>query len=99
MLVDDHYLRLDEPVGAHRQPAARPRAPDGDRPGALDSFYESAIGLQLAPRRLRGHRRGREDLLVLTEEPDARPAGRHAELYHYALLFPSRSSSPVRRSA
>jgi catechol 2,3-dioxygenase len=27
---------------------------------------------------------------VLTEEPDARPAGRHAGLYHYALLFPSR---------
>ena len=55
-------------------------------------FYESAIGLQL-------HRRedgaaamgvGDEDLLVLYEEPDARRAGRHAGLYHYALLFPSR---------
>jgi catechol 2,3-dioxygenase len=55
-------------------------------------FYESTIGLQV-------HRReagaaamgvGDEDLLVLYEEPDARRAGRHAGLYHYALLFPSR---------
>ena len=33
---------------------------------------------------------GEEDLLVLYEEPGARRAGRHAGLYHYALLFPSR---------
>src|SRR5262245_20696866 len=56
------------------------------------SFYENAIGL-------RTHRRdegtaalgaGGEDLLVLVEDPDARPAGRHAGLYHFALLHPSR---------
>ena len=56
------------------------------------AFYESAIGLRV-------HRRkgavaamgvGEEDLLVLYEEPSARRAGRHAGLYHYALLFPSR---------
>jgi catechol 2,3-dioxygenase len=55
-------------------------------------FYEDAIGLQL-------HRRegpiavmgaGGEDLLTLVEEPGARPAGRHAGLYHFALLHPSR---------
>ena len=55
-------------------------------------FYESAIGLRL-------HRReggvaamgvGEEDQLVLYEEPKARRAGRHAGLYHYALLYPSR---------
>jgi catechol 2,3-dioxygenase len=55
-------------------------------------FYENAIGLRL-------HRReggkaalgaGGEDLLVLVEEPDARRAGRHAGLYHFALLHPSR---------
>jgi catechol 2,3-dioxygenase len=55
-------------------------------------FYEDAIGLKL-------HRRkdgvaamgvGEEDLLVLYEEPEVRRAGRHAGLYHYALLFPSR---------
>ncbi|HEY6779767.1 MAG TPA: VOC family protein [Thermoleophilaceae bacterium] len=56
------------------------------------SFYEDAIGLQL-------HRRedgvaalgaGGEDLLVLVEQPDAVRAGRHAGLYHVALLHPSR---------
>jgi len=55
-------------------------------------FYESAIGLQLARRdgSEAALGAGAEDLLVLTEEPGARPAGRHAGLYHYALLFPSR---------
>jgi catechol 2,3-dioxygenase len=56
------------------------------------AFYENAIGLRL-------HRRedgraalgaGGEDLLVLLEDRDARPAGRHAGLYHFALLHPSR---------
>ena len=56
------------------------------------AFYQDAIGLRL-------HRRensvaalgvGGEELLVLHEEPEARRAGRHAGLYHYALLFPSR---------
>ena len=55
-------------------------------------FYQDALGLQV-------HRRedpvaalgvGGEDLVVLVEEPGARPAGRHAGLYHYAPLFPSR---------
>jgi catechol 2,3-dioxygenase len=55
-------------------------------------FYQDSIGLRL-------HRRddplavmgaGGEDLLFLLEEPAARPAGRHAGLYHYALLHPSR---------
>ncbi|HEV2874818.1 MAG TPA: VOC family protein [Thermoleophilaceae bacterium] len=55
-------------------------------------FYETSIGL-------RTHHRdggeavlgaGGEDLLVLVEQPGARPAGRHAGLYHYALLYPSR---------
>jgi catechol 2,3-dioxygenase len=62
----------------------------------LDSsvaFYRDAIGLRL-------HRRkksvaamgttGGEDLVVLYEEPGVRRAGRHAGLYHYALLYPSR---------
>ncbi|HXD60277.1 MAG TPA: VOC family protein [Thermoleophilaceae bacterium] len=55
-------------------------------------FYERAIGLRL-------HRRedgtaamgaGGEDVLVLVEQPGALPAGRHAGLYHFALLHPSR---------
>jgi catechol 2,3-dioxygenase len=56
------------------------------------AFYERSIGLQLARRDGAGAALGAggEDLLVLTEEPDARPAGRHAGLYHFALLHPSR---------
>jgi catechol 2,3-dioxygenase len=55
-------------------------------------FYETSIGLRS---RRRGDREAvlgtaREDLLVLVEQPDARPAGRHAGLYHFALLHPSR---------
>jgi catechol 2,3-dioxygenase len=55
-------------------------------------FYQDAIGL-------RQHRRegsvaalgaGGEDLLVLTEDPQAQRAGRHAGLHHVALLYPSR---------
>jgi catechol 2,3-dioxygenase len=55
-------------------------------------FYESAIGLRLAGRDggVASLGAGGEDLLVLTEEPQARPAGRHAGLYHFALLHPSR---------
>jgi catechol 2,3-dioxygenase len=56
------------------------------------AYYEAAIGLQV-------HRRegtvaalgaGAEDLVVLHEERAAGPAGRHAGLYHVALLYPSR---------
>jgi len=55
-------------------------------------FYEGALGLRV-------HRRdddrvalgaGGDDVLVLEENPSARPAGRHAGLYHVALLYPSR---------
>jgi catechol 2,3-dioxygenase len=66
-------------------------------------FYERAIGLRPSPRGegqtlTRGEGltprvalgAGGEDLLVLVEQPDARPAGRHSGLYHFALLHPSR---------
>jgi catechol 2,3-dioxygenase len=83
-------------------PTAAPTLPATLRLGAVHltvtdldrsvAFYEEAIGLRL-------HRReggeaamgvGEEDLLVLYEDPNARHAGRHAGLYHYALLFTSR---------
>lgn len=56
------------------------------------SFYEDAIGLRL---HARGNGQaalgaGGEDLLVLVENREARRAGRHAGLYHFALLHPSR---------
>ena len=67
------------------------------------AFYENALGLQ---RRDRDHATaslgaGGEDLLVLVGEPGAHPAGRHAGLYHYALLFDSRAelARAVRRLA
>lgn len=66
-------------------------------------FYQDALGL-------RRHGRdgdtaalgaGGEDLVRLVENPGARPAGRHAGLYHFALLHPSRLelSRAVRRLA
>jgi catechol 2,3-dioxygenase len=86
----------------HARAAESPALPATLRLGAVHltvsnlgrsvAFYEDAIGLRL-------HRRedgvaamgaGKEDLLVLYEEPRAQRAGRHAGLYHYALLFPSR---------
>jgi catechol 2,3-dioxygenase len=55
-------------------------------------FYETSIGLRMHGRD--GNRAalgaGGEDLLVLVEDPRARRAGRHAGLYHFALLHPSR---------
>src|SRR3954471_16506797 len=82
--------------------APRPALADATRLGAVHltvtdlerslAFYEHAIGLQV-------HRRdgavaalgaGEEDLVVLHEDPSARPAGRHGGLYHVALLYPTR---------
>jgi catechol 2,3-dioxygenase len=99
---------------SHSPTDSPPRLPDTLRLGAVHltvtdlarsvGFYENSIGLRL-------HRReggvaamgvGGDDLLVLYEEPGARRAGRHAGLYHYALLFPSREElarAAVRLSA
>jgi len=56
------------------------------------AYYEDDIGLGLRHREDGVARMGvgGEDLLVLYEDPGARRAGRHAGLYHFALLFPSR---------
>jgi catechol 2,3-dioxygenase len=60
---------------------------------AID-WYERALGLRLHSRgegtaELGG---GAATVLVLKEDPGAIPAGRHAGLYHYALLYPSRAA-------
>jgi catechol 2,3-dioxygenase len=55
-------------------------------------YYETSIGLRLH-RRENGRAAlgaGGDDVVLLVEQPDARPAGRHAGLYHYCLLHPSR---------
>ena len=56
------------------------------------AFYERALGLQVHDRdgAVATMGAGGEDLLVLVEEPGAASGGRHAGLYHYALLFETR---------
>ncbi len=56
-------------------------------------FYERAIGLRPHSRDGAEATVGTDgaDLLVLHEDPHAKPAGRHAGLYHFALLHPSRA--------
>src|SRR3954469_22603269 len=55
-------------------------------------WYATALGLFV--QESDGHSAelgdGSETSLVLVEDPQAGPAGRHAGLYHYALLYPSR---------
>jgi catechol 2,3-dioxygenase len=83
--------------------ALAPRLPDTLRLGPVHltvshldgsiAFYERALGLQLHDRdgdvAVLGA--GGEDLLVLVEEAGAAPGGRHAGLFHFALLFPTRT--------
>jgi catechol 2,3-dioxygenase len=61
--------------------------------GRSIDYYESAIGLQV--QRREDDRvalgTGGEDLLLLREEPGARPATGYSGLYHFALLVPERS--------
>ena len=82
--------------------ATAPRLPAALRLGAVHltvadvdrsvAWYQRALGLRV-------HRHdiaeaalgdGSETVVVLHEDAQARPAGRHAGLYHYALLYPSR---------
>ena len=56
------------------------------------AWYERALGLRVhahdATTAALGD--GGETVVVLHEDAQARPAGRHAGLYHYALLYPAR---------
>src|SRR4051794_25135901 len=75
--------------GALRLGAVHLTVRDLDRSVA---WYQQALGL-----RVHGHEPtlaelgdGAEVTVVLHEDPQAIPAGRHSGLYHYALLYPSR---------
>src|SRR5215207_4092533 len=88
--------------GGMNSTTATPTLPAALRLGAVEiavtdldrsvGFYQDAIGLRLHHRdeASAAMGAGEEDLLILREDPDARPAGRHAGLYHFALLFPTR---------
>jgi catechol 2,3-dioxygenase len=93
--------RDPEEITAAGAPAVA-AVPDATRMGAVHlsvadlarsiAYYESAIGLRVHER---GEDRatlgtGGEELLVLREEPGARPALGYAGLYHVALLVPER---------
>jgi catechol 2,3-dioxygenase len=57
------------------------------------AWYQQALGLRVhrhdADQAALGD--GSEIVVVVHEDAQARPAGRHAGLYHYALLYPSRA--------
>lgn len=90
----EELTAVSEPVRAELPPATRMGAvhltvADLDR--SL-SYYETQIGLQVHARE-GGRARlgtGGEDLLVLTEEPGAKPADGYSGLFHFALLVPER---------
>jgi catechol 2,3-dioxygenase len=79
-----------------------PRLPAGLRLGEVHltaadldrsvAWYQRALGLRVNRHdpALAELGDGAETVVVLHEDPQARPAGRHAGLYHYALLYPSR---------
>ena len=64
-----------------------------DLPRAIE-WYERALGLRVHSRESGSAELGdgSETVIVLEEDPAAVPAGRHAGLYHYALLYPSRQA-------
>ena len=67
------------------------------------AFYQDAIGLRVRRQDETSATLGTDsaDLVVLVEDAAAVPAGRHAGLYHFALLFPDRLalSQALRRLA
>jgi len=82
--------------------ALAPQLPDTLRLGPIHltvsnldgsiAFYARSLGLQLHDRdgEIATMGAGQEDLVVLVEEAGAASGGRHAGLYHFALLLPTR---------
>jgi catechol 2,3-dioxygenase len=88
------------PTDARRSDAAG--LPDATRLGPVDltvtdldrsiGYYRDVVGLDVAERAggVASLSAGGEPLVVLHEQSGARPAGRHAGLFHFALLHPTR---------
>jgi catechol 2,3-dioxygenase len=84
------------------QPPASPVLPDTLRLGAVHltvadldrsvAWYQRSLGLRVHTREVANAELGdgMETVVVLHEDPQIRPAGRHAGLYHYALRYPTR---------
>ena len=90
----EELTALDAPVVAELPAATRMGAVEltvADLARSLD-YYETQIGLRVHGREGGVARLGTggEDLLVLTEEPGARPADGYSGLFHFALLVPER---------
>ena len=88
---------MTQPTSAPVLPAALTLGPvhvvvrDLDR--AVE-WYERALGFHVDSRDggVAELGDGVHTVVVLEEDPDAAPAGRHAGLYHYALLYPTRKA-------
>jgi catechol 2,3-dioxygenase len=83
------------PSGAAVLPAALRLGPVDLTVADLDrsvAWYQRALGLRIHAHEATSAELGdgTETVVVLHEDPLARPAGRHAGLYHYALLYPGR---------
>ena len=84
------------------QPAIAPALPNTLRLAAVHltvadldravAWFERSLGLRVHARGIACAELGdgQEVIVVLHEDSTARPAGRHAGLYHYALLYPTR---------
>ena len=89
-------------TAARADTPATSKLPDGLRLGPVHlmvtnldrsiEFYEQVLGMQVHNRedQLVSLGAGGDHVLVLHESPGARRAGRHAGLFHVALLYPSR---------
>lgn len=84
--IDTHHPRL---AASATLGVTRLAVTDTDR---AVPFYEQVLGLQQLDARNGVVQLGVDGVVVLelAVEPDARPAGRHAGLFHVALLYPSR---------
>jgi catechol 2,3-dioxygenase len=87
-LTDPAFAAQTLPAGL-RMGAAHLTVTDLDR---AIPFYVAALGLRLRDRAggVATLDSGDEPVVVLHESPAAQPAGRHAGLYHVALLYPTR---------